>query len=217
MVRQCKRPSPVRRWYFLSVFDLPTSVIFFTQKQIRKSGWVAKNCLDVILIMHKNCAVGILFVHLVEWSIQDDRCAKFCWFLFDQSVHHVTTATWISVNVDWFLFEQLRRRQRCLVPNEISTGIEDKTRPGPTDIFPVFSCTWKASQIPWTRLETFSMAHRNVESLAGSYLIADFTCTTVQTGDNREVSVSFLVRCVCYCAIETSERLCAADETLDGS
>ena len=148
---------------------------FFTQKQIRKSGWVAKNCLDVILILHKNWVVGILFAHLVRGSIQNDRCAKFCWFLFDQSVHHVTTATWISVNVDWFLFEQLRRRQRCLVPNEISTGIEDKTRPGPTDIFPVFSCTWKASQIPWTRLETFSIGHRNVESLAGSYLIADFT------------------------------------------
>ena len=26
---------------------------FFTQKQIRKSGWVAKNCLDVILIITK--------------------------------------------------------------------------------------------------------------------------------------------------------------------
>ena len=113
---------------------------FITQKRIESPVELRKTVWMVFCLCAKT--VWLLFCPtLIQKRIHDARCVKFCWFLFDQSVHHVTTATWISVNVDWFLFEQLRRRQRCLVPNEISTGIEDKTIPGPTDIFPVFSCT----------------------------------------------------------------------------
>ena len=46
MVRQYKRRSPVRRWYFLSVFDLPTSVIFSLRNrsespvELRRTVWM---------------------------------------------------------------------------------------------------------------------------------------------------------------------------------